>query len=113
MTELQTIETPTIDGRELLAEHAPAMWRRFGGYNQAVLDGDTAIPKKVKELIAVAVALTTQCEGCLDGHSKAAIAAGASAEELAETIHVAAALRAGGAISHGMRFVMPHTAGTD
>lgn len=111
MTDLQTStpESHTMDGRALFAEHAPAMWRRFGGYNSAVLDGDTALPKKTKELLAVAVALTTQCEGCLNGHSKAAVAAGATPEELAETIHVAAALRAGGAIYHGLTYTMPHT----
>ncbi|GAB6899320.1 carboxymuconolactone decarboxylase family protein [Kineosporia succinea] len=90
-----------------LAEHAPQMWCRFGGFNQTVLEGDTAIDKKTKELIAIGVALTTQCDGCLEAHSAAAVAAGATPAELAETIHVAAALRAGGAFVHGMRHVMP------
>ena len=95
-------------GAALLAENAGSMWRRSGAFNMAVLDGDTAIDKKTKELIAIAVALTTQCDGCLESHSKAAVTAGATAEELAETVHIAAALRAGGAFVHGMRHVMPH-----
>lgn len=99
-----------LAGRALLGEHAATMWRRFGAFNMATLDGDTAIPKKYKELIAIGVALTTQCDGCLEAHSKAAVAAGASADELAEAVHIAAALRAGGALVHGMRHVMPNAA---
>jgi len=62
---------------------------------------DGAIPKKYKELMAVAVALTTQCPYCLEIHKKHAIDAGATQEELAETTFVAAALRAGAAVVHG------------
>lgn len=102
---------PIPDGQKLLASGARDMFRAFVAFDRAVLDGDTAIPKKYKELLAVAVALTTQCPGCLEGHSAAAVAAGASQEELAETVHIAAALRAGGALYHGMTYVMPHAGG--
>jgi AhpD family alkylhydroperoxidase len=60
-----------------------------------------AIPKKYRELIAVAVACTTQCPYCIEVHSKAAKAAGATREELVESAFLAAALRAGGAATHG------------
>ena len=51
--------------------------------------------------MAVAVALTTQCAYCIEVHRKAAIGAGASEADLAETVFVAAALRAGAALTHG------------
>jgi AhpD family alkylhydroperoxidase len=51
------------------------------------------------ELMALAIALTTQCPYCLQIHKGAAINAGATKEELAETI--AWTLRAGAAITHG------------
>jgi AhpD family alkylhydroperoxidase len=60
-----------------------------------------AIPRKYRELIAVAVACTTQCPYCLEVHSKAAKAAGATREELVEAAFLAAALRAGGGATHG------------
>lgn len=60
-----------------------------------------AIPKKYKELMAIAVALTTQCLYCIEGHRQAAVKAGASPEEFAEVILIAAAIRAGGAVMHG------------
>jgi AhpD family alkylhydroperoxidase len=51
--------------------------------------------------MAVAVALTTQCPYCIEVHLQKARRAGATEEELAETTLVAAALRAGGAMTHG------------
>ena len=53
-----------------------------------------------KQIIAVAVAHVTQCPYCIQGHTKAAIRAGASPEELMEAIWVAAEMRAGGAFAH-------------
>jgi AhpD family alkylhydroperoxidase len=78
---------------------APAAWQGFLEFDKAAL-ADGAIPKKYKELMAVAVALTTQCPYCIEIHGKAARKAGATDEELAEVAFVAAALRAGGAITH-------------
>ena len=62
---------------------------------------DGAIPRKQRELIALAVACTTQCPYCIEVHTKAAKAAGASREEVVESSMIAAALRAGGAATHG------------
>jgi AhpD family alkylhydroperoxidase len=55
---------------------------------------------KYKERIAVAVALTTQCPYCIDIHSGNARKSGATDAELAEAAMVAAALRAGAAVTH-------------
>lgn len=62
---------------------------------------DGAIPRKYRELIALAVACTTQCPYCIEVHTRNAKAAGASREEIVESSFVAAALRAGGAATHG------------
>jgi AhpD family alkylhydroperoxidase len=80
-----------------LAEEAMTTFR---AYDKAAL-ADGAIPKKYKELMAIAVALTTQCPYCIEVHRQQALKAGVTEQELAETVHVAAALRAGGAITHG------------
>ena len=66
-----------------------------------IVGRDGAIPRKYRELIAIAVACTTQCPYCIEAHSKAAKAAGATRAEIVETAFVAAALRAGGAATHG------------
>ena len=83
-----------------LAELSPTAWSAYRALDNAALS-DGAIPRKYKELIAVAVALTTQCPYCLEIHRKAALAAGVSSEELSEATFVAAALRAGAAVTHG------------
>jgi len=83
-----------------LGELAPEAFKAFVAFDEAVLRGGV-IPLKYKELIAIAVALTTQCPYCIEIHSKKAKAAGATDQELAETTLVAAALRAGGAMTHG------------
>ena len=82
------------------AELAPAAWQGFLAFDKAAM-ADGAIPAKTKELLAIAVALTTQCPYCIEIHSKKAKKAGATEQELAETTLVAAALRAGGAVAHG------------
>lgn len=79
-------------------------WEKFQAFNQAVM-ADGAIPVKYKELIALGVALTTQCSYCLELHRKSALQAGATQEELAETTMVAAALRAGAALTHGTQIL--------
>ena len=71
------------------------------GLNTVVGRDNGAIPRKFRELIAVAVALTEQCPYCIEAHAKAAKAAGATREEVVEAAFVAAALKAGAAASHG------------
>jgi len=85
---------------ERLGELAPEAFRGFVAFDEAAFK-EGAIPVKYKELMAVAVALTTQCPYCIEIHAKKAKKVGASEQELAETTLVAAALRAGGAMTHG------------
>src|SRR5216117_1077418 len=77
---------------------APQVMKAFWAFDKAAV-AEGAIPVKYKELIAVAVALTTQCPYCIDIHSGNARRAGATDAEIAEAAMVAAALRAGGAVT--------------
>jgi len=78
---------------------APEVMKAFWAFDKAAV-AEGAIPVKYKELIAIAVALTTQCPYCVEIHNANARKAGASDAEIAEAAIVAAALRAGGAITH-------------
>jgi len=80
---------------------APAEFTAWLNLDKIVAREDGAIPRKYRELIALAVACTTQCPYCIEVHVKAAKAAGASREEVTESSFLAAALRAGGAATHG------------
>ena len=83
-----------------LAANAPEAMNAFVAFDKAAL-ADGAIPRKYKELMALAVAFTTQCPYCIDIHANSARELGTSEKEIAEAVLVAAALRAGGAITHG------------
>ena len=80
--------------------NASDAFKAYVAFDKAAL-ADGAIPKKYKELMALAVAFTTQCPYCIDIHAKKAREADASELEIAEVIAVAAALRAGAAFTHG------------
>ena len=83
-----------------MGELSPEAMTAFWAYDKAAL-APGAIPKKYKELMAIAVALTTQCVYCIELHRQAALKAGVTEQELAEAVHVSVALRAGGGITHG------------
>ena len=73
--------------------------RAFGEWNRKVF-AEGKLDKKTKELVAVACTYLTRCPYCIVGHTKAALKAGATKEEVAEVIQIAAALNAGAAIAH-------------
>jgi AhpD family alkylhydroperoxidase len=80
-------------------ELAPAQQAAFDAFGKAVF-AEGALPAKMKQIIAVAVAHVTQCPYCIRGHTKAALRAGATQQELMEAIWVAAEMRAGGGYAH-------------
>jgi len=80
----------------------PDILQAWGAFDSAVFaEEGREIPLKYRELIALAVGLTTQCAWCIDAHANKAKAAGATDGELAETAWVATAIRAGGGFAHG------------
>lgn len=80
-------------------ELTPRQTEAFRAFSAAVFE-DGALSHKFKQLIAVAVAHTTQCGYCIRGHTEGALKAGASEAEIMEAIWVAAEMRAGGAYAH-------------
>ncbi len=89
--------TPELAARR--KELAPGIHDAFRNFSRAVF-AEGALPEKTKQLIAVAVAHTTQCPYCIDGHTRLARRKGATPEEIMEAIWVAAEMRAGGAYAH-------------
>ena len=99
MTDYQT--RGDIQTVPALLALAPAEGQKFLAFNTAAEREDGAIPRKYRELIAIAVAVTTQCPYCLDAHTKAAKEKGVTEAELAEAVMIATALRAGAGATHG------------
>lgn len=97
-TILDELRQPTKD----LHDHIPGV---FGGYRAlagAAL-GDGALDAKTKELIALAIAVTKQCDGCMASHARSAARRGATAAEVAEALGVAIVMNGGPAVVHAPR----------
>lgn len=65
---------------------------------------------KMHELIALAVGVTTRCDGCIAVHTKKAVEHGATLEEIAEALGVAISLNAGAALTYSARVLEAHAA---
>jgi AhpD family alkylhydroperoxidase len=86
----------------LLNDANPTLVKGYKGLGGAALQG-SALDAKTKELIALAVAVTTRCDGCISSHVSAAVAAGATREELGEALGMAISLNAGAAFVYSVR----------
>lgn len=77
----------------------------LGGYLMASGAGaKTAhLDEKTRQLISLAVAVTTRCDGCISVHSQKAVQSGATKEEIAEALGVAIAMNAGAALVYSAR----------
>lgn len=84
-----------------LGKLAPDTFKAFVAFDQLAL-AEGLIPKRTKELIAIAVAHVTGCPYCIEAHVTAAKKLEASKEEILEAVMVATALKAGSALAHGL-----------
>ncbi|WP_461106578.1 carboxymuconolactone decarboxylase family protein [Spirosoma koreense] len=100
MTEYQSPKDRAYTDK--LINSAPKEAAAFLKLKHTAERADGVIPVKYRELMSVAVALTTQCAYCIESHINNAVEAGATREEIAETVFIAAALRAGGAVGTGL-----------
>ena len=76
---------------------------KFFEYYNAVTGQDGALTKREKALIALAVAHSDKCPYCIDAYSTACLEAGANPEEMTEAVHVAAVMKAGITLVHGVQ----------
>ncbi|GGH67227.1 alkyl hydroperoxide reductase AhpD [Comamonas phosphati] len=85
-----------------IAALSPDTVRGYGLLGQAGAKTDR-LDARTRELIALAVAVSLRCDGCITTHTSAAIKAGASKEEIAEALGVAIAVNAGAALVYSAR----------
>jgi AhpD family alkylhydroperoxidase len=88
-------------GRDLRTQ-IPDAYSAFAGLHKATM-GDGALTTTTKELIALAVAVVEQCDGCIAAHARGAAKAGATKEEVAEAIGVTFLMAGGPATVYGPR----------
>ena len=85
-----------------IGRNAPDLAAKFFDWYTAVF-ADGALTAREKSLIALAVAHAVQCPYCIDAYSKDALEKGADLDQMTEAVHVAAAIRGGASLVHGVQ----------
>lgn len=85
-----------------MGDNAPELGKKFFDWYSAVFE-DGALSARDKALIALAVAHAVQCPYCIDAYSNGALEKGADLDQMTEAVHVAAAIRGGASLVHGVQ----------
>ncbi len=85
-----------------MGEEAPELWKKFAAWYDAVF-AQGALGERDKALIALGVAHAVQCPYCIDAYSKDALEKGSDLDQMTEAVHVAAAIRGGASLVHGVQ----------
>lgn len=85
-----------------MGEDAPQLWEKFMSYYSQVF-ADGTLTAKEKALIALGVAHAVQCPYCIDSYTRTLLEMGVNQEQMIEAVHVAAAIRGGATLAHGMQ----------
>jgi alkylhydroperoxidase/carboxymuconolactone decarboxylase family protein len=75
----------------------------FGYYGEVFAEGE--LSAREKSLIALAVAHAVQCPYCIDAYSVDAMEKGYTESQMMEAVHVAAAIRGGATLVHGVQMM--------
>ena len=87
-----------------IARGSKALSEKFFDWYGAVF-AEGALSTREKSLIALAVAHTIQCPYCIDAYAKDALEKGSNLDEMTEAVHVAAAIRGGASLMHGVQML--------
>ncbi len=85
-----------------MGEDAGPLWQKFNTWYAAVF-AEGALSEREKALIALAVSHAVQCPYCIDAFTESCLEKGSDIEQMTEAVHVAAAIRGGASLVHGVR----------
>jgi alkylhydroperoxidase/carboxymuconolactone decarboxylase family protein len=85
-----------------IGKESPELWDKFLSWYSAVF-AEGALTEREKALIALAVAHTVQCPYCIDAYTTTCLEKGSNLEQMTEAVHVAAAIRGGSSLVHGLQ----------
>ena len=86
----EELRQPALDLRALI----PDVWKNFGALSLAAMT-EGELPRVTKELLAMVISITRECDGCIVAHTRGALREGASRQQVAEAIGVAIAMNGG------------------
>lgn len=85
-----------------MGKNAPELWKKFSEwYGNVFAEG--ALTEREKALIALAVSHAVQCPYCIDAYTQECLEKGSNKEQMTEAVHVAAAIRGGASLVHGVQ----------
>jgi 4-carboxymuconolactone decarboxylase len=87
---------------EQVGDDVPQLARKFFDYYHAVFT-EGELTEREKALIALAVAHAVQCPYCIDAYTQTCLQKGSNLAEMTEAVHVAAAIRGGASLVHGIQ----------
>lgn len=87
-----------------ISEYQPELGKKFFDYYGEVFK-EGALTEREKALIALAVAHTVQCPYCIDAYTSESLQKGADENQMMEALHVAAAIRGGASLVHGVQMM--------
>jgi 4-carboxymuconolactone decarboxylase len=85
-----------------MGKDAGELWKKFSAWYESVFE-EGALTTREKALIALAVSHAVQCPYCIDAYSQECLTHGADPEQMTEAVHVAAAIRGGASLVHGLQ----------
>ncbi len=85
-----------------MGEDAPELWKKFNEWYGEVFKAG-ALSEREKALMGLAVAHAVQCAYCIDAFTRSSLEKGAAPEQMTEAVHVAAAVKGGSALVHGLQ----------
>jgi alkylhydroperoxidase/carboxymuconolactone decarboxylase family protein len=100
---METYYNPAdLDRFSEMGEDAPELWKAFSKYYNMVFENG-ALTQREKALIALAVSHAVQCPYCIDAYTQSCLEKGSNREQMTEAVHVAAAIRGGASLIHGIQ----------
>ena len=87
-----------------ISDYQPELGKKFFDYYGEVFK-EGALTAKEKSLIALAVAHAIQCPYCIDAYTSDSVKKGSTEEQMMEAVHVAAAIRGGASLVHGVQMM--------
>lgn len=103
MTTARETQRELVPLGRRLREAIPDVYAAYAQLHGAAMGQDGALPARFKELIALAIAVTRECDGCIASHARGAARQGATAQEVADAMGVAIMMNGGPATVWGPR----------
>jgi 4-carboxymuconolactone decarboxylase len=101
-TMAQYYNSDDLDRFSEIGKSVPELWEKFSEWYGLVFEPG-ALTKREKSLIALAVAHAVQCPYCIDAYTQESLSEGADVDQMTEAVHIAAAVRGGASLVHGVQ----------